>query len=677
MDREVLLETAPLVQNRLRDQREKICRGYVEWAIFEKGVSEQFTIEEVSSLVFENTEIEFEDIQIRSALDEICSEGNVNRINKSEYELSSQKDIDSVDSLIEDCWEDFKQILDEHKRDIDVYAIDTNIEDGFRDFINRYIDEIEEETEILEEAHHDVIYNAKIDDLIEDVSKYNNIDKDDEFEECLIDFLNNPTENLKELVGVIYVAIVNSDLLSRQKSVELPDVPEEQKAIFFDSNVIQDLLCQTDSENALVESVVEKSRDLGFDLHYYPETVEDLQSSIDGASREMDGLQDGRYSKQTFNNQFVKDWNEKSKSESVSWGEYFSEIQNWELNVEARYGIERYEEEIGIPEEELEYAKNIIDRIDSERGGRPKRPEVLNHDAKILAKTAHLRKNVEERYSIGPVLLSLDNVVTQASDKANTDGDWSEGISVPPRTWFNYLLTFSSAEFDTIDIGGTILEVSANIESQPSVEEYSKALEEKAGLEGGADSLAKYLRYSTYSDEIERSLRNNDGNADDWAFRALTDEETMEEFTKHKNQQERIRKMGEEIRELREENSQLKQDRDSNNNTNSNNNIVNVSPEVSGGDATASSQSEASASAKAESTASIEQDIEDFVEIYENQLPEDIRENTPDPPEDTSDFERVKDWISVVTGAITMFEPSAATATAGLKLGENIVKRLK
>ena len=666
------METAPLVQNRLRDQREKICRGYVEWAIFEKGVSERFTVEEVSSLVFENTEIEFENIQIRSALDELSSEKYLDRINKNKYEVSSQKEVDSIDSLIEGCWEDFMHILDEHKRDIDVFAIDTNIESGFRNFIDRYVEELEEETEILEEARHDVIYNAKIDELIDDVAERNNIDKNDEFKECIVEFLNEPTDNLKELVGVIYVAIVNSDLLSRQKSVELPDIPEEQKAIFFDSNVIQDLLCDSDSENALVKNVVEKSRNLDFDLYYFPETVEDLQSSIDGASREMDGLQDGRYSKQTFNNQFVKDWNKKSKNQSISWGEYFSEIQNWELNVEARYGIERYGQEVELPEEEMEYAKNIIDRIDSKRGGRPKRPEVLNHDAKILAKTASLREDTAERHSVGPVLLSLDNVVTQASDKAFTDGDWSEGISVPPRTWFNYLLTFSSAEFDSINIGGTILEVSANIESQPSVEEYSKALEEKTGLDGGADSLAKYLRYSTYSDEIERSLRNNDGNADNWVFKALTDEETMEEFTKHKNQKQRIRKMGKEIRELREENDKLKSD-----SANSNNNVVNFSPEVYGGDATASSESSATASAEAESTASIEQDIEDFVDIYENQLPEDIRENTPDPPKDTSNLKQVRDWLSVVTKAITLFEPSAATATAGLKLGEDILDRLK
>ncbi len=514
------------------------------------------------------------------------------------------------------------------------------------------------------------MYTADILDMIDDVAEENNVDKKDVFKECLTDFLKQPSNALKEYVGIIYVAIVNSDLLSRQKSIELPEVPGEEKKVFFDSNVIQDLMCETDSEYPLIKNVVERSRELGFDLYYFPETVDDLQRSIDGAIREMGGLKDSNYSTQTFNNQFVKDWHRKYRKSGTEWDDYRATIQRWELEVETHYGIEEYQQDVGCPEEEIEYAEEIIDRIDSQRNKQPKKPDVLNHDAKILAKTSHLRDDTSGKHSIGPILLSLDNSVTQASDYAYQEGDWDEGISIPPRVWFNYLLTFTSAETGSHEIGEIILNVSANISSNPTIEEYSKAVEEKAGLESGSSELlAKYLRYSTYSDEIERSLRRDDGSADEWAFKALTNEEAMEEFTEHKQAKKRIRQMGERIQELEEENKEL---RASEGDTH-----IHNTAEAYGGEANSQAVSESEANATAEVSADLKQEIEGFVDLYYENVPREIKSNISPPPEDKSDLEKVRQWLNVVTTALNIADPSTAALTAVAEYGNRLLSEIE
>jgi len=383
----------------------------------------------------------------------------------------------------------------------------------------------------------------------------------------------------------------------------------------------------------------------------------------------MRGLQDSNYSTQTFNNQFVKDWHREFRRDGTEWGDYRAGLQRWELEVETRYGITEYEPDIDCPDEKVDYAKEIIDRIDSERSKRPKKPVVLNHDAKILAKTAHLRDSISGKHKIGPLLLSLDNSVTQASDYAFQKGDWDEGLAVPPRVWFNYLLTFSSAEFESLDVGEIILNVSANISSKPTVEEYAKAVEEKTGLESGsADLLAKYLRFSTYSDEIERSLRRDDGNADEWAFKALTNEETMEKFTEQKEDKKRIRKMGKRIRELEEENQKL---RESDGNT-----YIHNTVEARGGEANAQAVSESEATAKAEASAKLQQDIDDFIDFYHEETPLEVQREVPPPPEDTSDLQKVSEWLNVVTTAVSLAEPSTAALTAVGKFGEKLLNEV-
>lgn len=669
MDRETLLETAPLLQGRLRDQRNEICRGCVEWAVYSQDIPEEFEAETVIKTIESETSISFEKIQVNSVLEELVDEGNLTRVSRGVYSKRAEIELKKINSLVDDCWEEFVDILEEHGRDIDVHYIDSNIEPAFRAFFDLYVDEIVEETEILEDTKQDVMYTADVMKMIEDVAREYKVDKPDVFKECFSEFLKNPCEPLKEYVGIVYVAIVNSDLLSRQKSVDLPEVPEDEKKIFLDSNVIQDLLCETDNEFPLIRNIIERSKELGFDFYYFPETIDDLQRSINGAIREMGQLKGSNYSNQTFDNQFVKDWYRDFQENRTEWQDYQTGIQRWELEVETRYSIVEYEQDIECPEEEVEYAKDIIDRIDSERHKRPKKPDVLNHDASILAKTSHLRNTVSGKHNIGPLLLSLDNSVTQASDYAFQNGDWSEGISIPPRVWFNYLLTFTSADFDSIEVGEIILNISANIPSQPTIEQYSKAVEEKTDLgSGSAELLAKYLRYSAYSDEIARSLRRDDGRADELTFKALSDEETLEQFLELKENKKQVREMGKTIREQREEIERLRSE------AKSGDTFVNV--EARGGDAKSEAHSESEATATAEATAELQQDIDDFIDFYFEHVPADVQREVPPPPDDRSNLDKIREWLNVATTAVALAEPSTAALKAVSRWGNQLLEQI-
>lgn len=77
MDKEALLETAPLVQGQLRDQRNEICRGYVEWTIFTQDIPDEFKAEDIISVIGSNTGIIFENVQVNSALEKLEEEGAI------------------------------------------------------------------------------------------------------------------------------------------------------------------------------------------------------------------------------------------------------------------------------------------------------------------------------------------------------------------------------------------------------------------------------------------------------------------------------------------------------------------------------------------------------------------------------------------------------------------------
>lgn len=479
MDQSALLQAAPLVQGRLNDQRKEICNGYVEWAVCSEDCSPEFKVEEIIQILDDETDITFEEIQVVSGLESLVERDLVIHKEGYTYQRDGNLELNKTDNLMEGCWSELRQLLNDHGRDIDTHFIDTGMEVAFKNFLNQYAEKLEEDTEIADSEKEDIIYTADVTSIIEHVVGNSNLNHPDVFKECLADYLQKPGEKLKEFVGTIYVAIVNTDLLSREEEINLPNMTEEEKILFFDSNVLQEILCESNSAHPLIRKSVERSRALGFDLYYYPETVDDFQRSIDGAIREMSGLKKSNYSSATFENQFLKDWNSRYREyreDAMDWSDYKAYIQRWPIEVEGKYSIEEYSEDIDCPKEEVEFVKDLIDEIDSKRHKEPKKPAVLNHDGKILAKTVSLREKLDERHNIGPLLLTLDNSVTRASDFAYQEGEWPEGVAIPPRVWFNYLLTFTSTEFDELEVGEIIIDVSANIDSQPSIEEYGKSI---------------------------------------------------------------------------------------------------------------------------------------------------------------------------------------------------------
>jgi len=659
MDSHTLVELAPLVQGRLKDQRQEICLGYVQWAIYSEYCPEEFEVSDVRQILKEYADIVLEEIQVISALDALIDRLEITHIEGYHYRRIGEREFTELPSLRNECWDEFVTILNNHSRDIDIHFIDSNIQPAFNKFLDDYVSALKNETNIMEETHQDVIFTADIRNIIDNIIEDRNLQNPDVFKECLVMYLNKPGDALKNYVGMIYVAIVNSDLLSRQDLVELPDMPQEEKIILFDSNVIQDLLCISDREHPLIRKSVERSTALGFGVYYFPETVDDLQRSIDGAIKEMSGLKTSSHSRETFENQFLKDWNRRYhdlNEDSMEWNEYRSYIQSWQLEVEVKYNMVQFDESIECPVEDIEFAKDVIDRADSIRHKNPKKPIVLQHDGEILAKTAKLRELTEGRHKIGPLLISLDNSVTLASNLVHEDGGWGKGIAIPPRVWFNYLLTFTSVQFTQMEVGEVILSVSAHIDSKPTLDEYSKALEVKFGLSGDSELIARYLRNTVYGAEITKSLKRDDGSADEISLTAFSDTEAIEQFTKHREHRKRIRKMGEHIQELEEENRRLREEGSGD-----------VHQYFIGG------SSEASADAQArvmiESRTELEEELSAFLDLFFETVPAEVQDDIPPAPDDTSDLERFFDWLRTATDILSNAQSSISGLTAVTRYG--------
>jgi len=173
----------------------------------------------------------------------------------------------------------------------------------------------------------------------------------------------------------------------------------------------------------------------------------------------------------------------------------------------------------------------------------------LKHDASLFGYAAQMR--VESASDFGPFALSFHNNFTDAGNNLlNKEGlrgiSGGHVLAMQARNWLNYLISFSSVEFNADDrkeVSLAILQGATNFEDTLSVREYSRLLVPKMNFEmEDEEYLANYLRGHPLHEELQKALNKNEGHkAENISRQIIKDKEYKETVQEERRFHEKIR----------------------------------------------------------------------------------------------------------------------------------------
>ena len=142
---------------------------------------------------------------------------------------------------------------------------------------------------------------------------------------------------------------------------------------------------------------------------------------------------------------------------------------------------------------------------------------------------------LEGKTSLGPWFLTFDNLVFTVSE-LNINRDLQKfGYAMQPRTWLNYLLTFSKMDFNEEDknaVAEAVIIFTARTQSTKiSIDEYSRLITYKLGLEGQDLELIKEIfLQSPLRAELERALEYEHGGEADRIAHEIISQGNLKDF---------------------------------------------------------------------------------------------------------------------------------------------------
>jgi len=383
----------------------------------------------------------------------------------------------------------------------------------------------------------------------------------------------------------------------------------------------------------------------------------------------MDGIYHGSKSFEAAETQFVKDFRKKY---DISWDDYISDIRDWEDTI-LKWDITEFAEDIEPNEKAMEEAKELL--IEHEGELTQQSLDRLNHDASLYGYAAQYR--VESYSDFGPFILSFHNNFTDAGNKlAQKEG--LQGIignhvlAMQARNWLNYLLSFSSINFDEEDrkeVSLAILQGATNFDDSMTIREYSRLLVPKLELETEDEEyLAEYLSGHPLHEELQEALNDNKGDRAERVSREIIKDAEYRKTIQEKRQfHDRVQRASSRVEELEEE-SERKEER-----------IEKLEQQVEeleggsgdtiiieGSTAIAESEAEAEAEAQAEAKITFNQQYDEFIDEFAAALPDDLgglseelsgqfdASDIRNPPDEESSVEQKKEWLQTVSAIITV-----------------------
>ena len=274
-------------------------------------------------------------------------------------------------------------------------------------------------------------------------------------------------------------------MISREDDlISFPELPERNRIILLDTNIIVALLATTDQDHNLARIVCKKSVESGFKLRYTERTATELEELIKGCEREMSGLHEGDDKISLANNQFVEDFAGQPDRE---WGDYIGYLKSWRSIVETKHDVLPLQDE-REPDTEVEKAARDLFLEENNHDVSAGKLANIGTDSKNLGVMVAYRKH--SSWDFGPFLLSFHNNLTKIGNRLAQSDEFERSvgkrpIALQPRSLLNYLMAFSSSEVNTADqqeIVKSIIQISASFSDEITVDDYMHTLAPKIGV---------------------------------------------------------------------------------------------------------------------------------------------------------------------------------------------------
>lgn len=643
MNVNALLEIAPLVQGKVLDRRIELRDNIVRYILSSDNCPTRCTPEKIVETAKSEFSIQLDEGLVTASLDNLVQEEIIEHETSNIYRILSEPESPDIKNLIHPVWLEYKQIVEAEDPEVELINIDQDIEKAFRLFLNDYVDRIASSTIDLGDIEVDSLIRENLNDNIEKVVDEANVGKASLFKRTMKDYIKNPGDELQKFTGIVYNGIVNIDLISREVSIDFEEISGSKKVLFLDTNILVSLMCEEDSLHPIISSTCRKSRRMGYDLYYLPWTAEEMDRFVYASIGEAERwLNSG--GNNVIRSQFLEDYIEK---DNVSWNDYKSELNNWRQVLETIWNIYEYEEEVDINDEKVDNARHILKHMQqwgNEENITLSEDNRLNHDAKLLGLTATLRDTSDIDPAEGPFILSFHGIMTSVS-RIGEQTFWERGLAIQPRNWLNYINAFSAIEFDENsrkEVARAIIKSSANFDETWSIDEYTKYLRTKLGLDENSQGLLKdYILSTPLSRELERALSENEaGQVERIAREIVGSEQFLENFKEQKELDERVDQLSQSLRDYKSRYEKERERRREAEKIVSEIGDVNIEVDVS---AVAESTSEV------EGGSNIATEYIEFVKLLNAALPQGIQgSDFENPPEETTKIQDIITWLNAI-----------------------------
>jgi len=644
-------KSLPVLSGRLRNRRERIKENVVSYAIARIGDQTIVSVEDVSEVLSdEGFSLDESDIQKR--LYSLVQEGDLEHISDNRFRMKSTEDFEDFDDKIDRLWEEFREELLEEYDDVDFVNLDEDMKEVFQLFFKELYTAVFDTTEELVESEVDPLTYVDSTEILDNLIDSHRIHKRNVYKEAILQYLENPSEILTEVTRILYTATINYHILKSGKDIDFNSIPAEGKVLFYDTNLLVSMLCKSKDLNPIVSAVTKRSDDLDFEQYYIPETAQELDELIRMSKREMDDIGTLPPNSEPVKNELLEEYYFGDEFGSLS--EYHSYLSDWRTYVQVQFNLDEYDGDLQQDDAVFEWARETIREFDKASGDldvSKKDSDNIQLDAKLLAVLATLRDEIDSDLDVGPNVISRDKDVLRTSNSGQPHF-WDYNIAVHPRQWLNYLLAYTSVEFDEDDwdnIARGILDMSTSFDEEWTIEKYARVLSDKLDHGGNPETLEKFMIESPKSRDIKQGLREKDGNKAEKAIAETAgNEKFCQAFKNSLEADERVDQMLETINQQREKIDELESNQDesstvvevdASSETNVNQNV----------DATSQSGSEATSTAvsSAQSKQELVDNVNEFIEMLDMNLEGGIENSdVPSPPEDPSNLEKTKQWLN-------------------------------
>lgn len=566
MDVEQLSEIEDLTGKTMSERRERLKKEIIKTNI--SGISDEFTKIDIQGVCENETDLKFGDEIIEQALIEI--EGvYVSHLEGEKYEKLKDPKTTNFEEIAEPVWDEYKEFLDKYKTEGLSQFYEEKIKPAFFKFLKDFLVELTSSVEKLNGYEKDSIYthHGSTDELLEQAidSLDYEIPEEDLFKDSIEEYLKDPEEKLLSFIDECYTTAVNKDLLERENDlVDFPSVPGRNRKLILDTNTLVVLLADTDDLHPLMSTVCEKSSsdDVNFDLHYTSQTADELDELIDHSNRIMSGVASSQ-KESSDDNQLINDYGEKRDTD---WSDYINELRDWRDQLEDQFNVTKIEFN-HTPNETIEDAtrRRLIEG--SEAMLNRFKFDQFKHDWELLGTVARHRQYSD--WSFGPFALTFDEQLSKIGREFGEEEEFdsivgNQTLTLHPQKWLNYLIAFSSVDFNSEDrekFSMAVLEASSDFEDELDIDEYVHKFAPKVdvGVED-EEKLKELLLNHRLSEELEEAINEDeDIRAERVSREILTDREYLDRIEEESKYEDRIRVQESTINELEKEIEELRQ----------------------------------------------------------------------------------------------------------------------